>query len=73
MSTKPLETLKAGLARLKQQIKTCRDVIVEHISGGQTVSDADGTGWTMRGIWLKRNVCLNFWRRPCIMTMDWNG
>jgi hypothetical protein len=31
------------------------------------------TGWTTRVIWLKRNVCMNFWRRPQTMTMDWNG
>ncbi|KAG6882394.1 hypothetical protein C0993_010722 [Termitomyces sp. T159_Od127] len=38
---KPLETLKAGLVSLQQQIKAWKNTLLEHISAKEAISDAD--------------------------------
>ncbi|KAG6858779.1 hypothetical protein C0995_013989, partial [Termitomyces sp. Mi166 len=41
MPPKPLETLKAGLASLKQHIKVQKDALLQRINAKETVSEVD--------------------------------
>lgn len=41
MRTKPLEVLKAGLTRLKEQIKTCKDTLTTRLFNKECISNED--------------------------------
>ncbi|KAG6832873.1 hypothetical protein H0H87_012806, partial [Tephrocybe sp. NHM501043] len=41
MSTKTLETLKAGLAKLKEQVKVCQGSFLKHLHEKKPILDVD--------------------------------
>jgi hypothetical protein len=48
MTSKPLDTLKKGLATLQQHISAKRDALTAHLKNWQPISEADET-WLAKG------------------------